>query len=101
MQYAKHFNAKFCNDAHIKDKSTFTDIFLKGVKPTICHSRWVYWGTHPQVDVTSIVFEMKSLLALQIGATKLAVTNNQAASTKQYGKRTWNKTYAHTIEIGS
>lgn len=56
---------------------------------------------HAQAEVTDIALKTQSLLAIQKGAVKPRNINNQDAYGKQYGKRTYDKPSAYTIEIGS
>lgn len=54
---------------------------------------------HSQADVAYIDFKVQSQLTISKGATKPTNTNNQAAFTKLYEKRIWNKPSARSIEI--
>lgn len=75
--------------------------FVEGVDRPICHSLRKNCAMHHQTYVTNITFKARSLLAIQKGAIKPASTKNQATSSKQNGKRTWNNLSAHAIEIKS
>lgn len=98
MQYVDDFYAKACKVADFYAESIL-NIFIEGVDPYICHSPLEYWATHLQADVVYITFKALSLFAIQERATKPAITNNQDASSKKYGKRTWNKPSAHATGI--
>lgn len=50
------------------------------------------------IDIGS---KTQSLLAIQKKAANPTNTNNRAASDRTYENRTWNKTSAHAMEIGS
>lgn len=101
MQYAKGLYAKSCKFGYDYDKSTFCDSLLEGVDSFICHSLPEYLAIHPHADVINIKFKTQLLFVILEKITKLAKTNNQAASSKQYGKHIWNMLLAHAIEIAS
>lgn len=97
MKCADDFYANSCEGADVYDKSTFKDIYVELVDISLYFSVQNVWAMHPQEDVTNIPFNAKTLLAIQKQAIKSVNTNNQAASNKQYRKRTWNKPSAHKL----
>lgn len=88
MQHSNDLYARTCKVAVVYYDSTPKNIFIKGVDPSICRSLKEHYATHPLSDVTDIAYKAQSLLPIQKGATKPAITNNQATCNKMYGKGT-------------
>lgn len=104
MRYGGDPYSKACKIADVYDKSTLYKFFIEAFAPCICHSFLKYWVSHPHADVIDTAFMVKSLLAIQKGATKPNKTGSLAAFGKQHGKctkLTSVKLAAHFTEIGS
>lgn len=72
VRYVDDLYELSCKVAVVYKESNPNEIFIEGIDPSICHSLWEYWATHPRADVTSISFKPQSLLEIQKGGTNPA-----------------------------
>lgn len=75
--------------------------FSSSVSTPSSASTFANFELHSQTGVIDIAFKVQSRLAFQKRAARPANTNNEAAYSKTYGKRTWNKQSDYAIEIRS
>lgn len=73
LQYADNYYEKPYKVADTSDESTIKNIFINDVDLFICRSLCKYQATHTQADLTDILIKALSLIAIQNGATKLAI----------------------------
>lgn len=88
-KYANDLYTKSCKVAGIYDKSALKNIFTKRVDSVIEHSLLENWATHPQANVTDIVFKAQLLLGIQKGSVKQPASYGQAAASNPFASHNW------------
>lgn len=76
--------AKSCEVADVHDEELLTGVFIEEVDSSIHHGLRHYLAQNPQVDLTDIAFQAKSLYSIQKGAGITSRIDQNSSAKESY-----------------
>lgn len=80
QRYADDFVSKQCKVGNVYDEWTLIEVYIKRAGLPICHSLRRYYPQNPNVDLTVIAFQTKSILSIRKSSGIKSKTNQNTCN---------------------